>query len=160
MIQNSLDKNKDIKVPSVNITSNKIEGNYNGDINAVIPNNFDPNQNIQPVQINFDGNQQNMNMGTTENNFYDKDGNLYVTGIIQPKNERNINDDINNMTQSNLLLLQSNQFDTKYNQSRINTNMNQSGIVSNQLNTEINANIGTNNVGNIGLNIVEEEKKE
>ena len=101
-----------------------------------------------------------MNMGTTENNFYDKDGNFYVTGIIQPKNERNINDDINNMTQSNLLLLQSNQFDTKYNQSRINTNMNQSGIVSNQLNTEINANIGTNNVGNIGLNIVEEEKKE
>ena len=155
-----LDKNKDIKVPSVNITSNKIEGNYNGDINAVIPNNFDPNQNIQPVQINFDGNQQNMNMGTTENNFYDKDGNFYVTGIIQPKNERNINDDINNMTQSNLLLLQSNQFDTKYNQSRINTNMNQSGIVSNQFNTEINANIGTNNVGNIGLNIVEEEKKE
>ena len=64
------------------------------------------------------------------------------------------------MTQSNLLLLQSNQFDTKYNQSRINTNMNQSGIVSNQFNTEINANIGTNNVGNIGLNIVEEEKKE
>ena len=38
--------------------------------------------------------------------------------------------------------------------------MNQSGIVSNQLNTEINANIGINNVGNIGLNIVEEEKKE
>ena len=102
----------------------------------------------------MDSNIKPMNL----DNCYDAQGNFSLTGIIPSKNDNNLNESINNLSMTNLLLLQSNRVDTKLNRSKLgSSNINQSIMNTNQLNTDL----GNDNKVemNVGLNVIKEDEK-
>ena len=143
-----------IKIPNVEITDPKVGGNFSGNLNTNIPNNFDPKAEIKPADIKIEGNIKPLNV----DNCYDTQGNFYLTGIIPSKNDNNLNESINNLSMTNLLLLQSNNVNNKLNKSKLGTNsINQSIMNTNQLNTDLN---NDNKVEmKVGLNIIKEDEK-
>ena len=146
-------KSQLINVPNIEITNPIVGGNLAGNLNTNVQNNFNPNQELKPVDLKMEG---NINIQNPQN-CYDAQGNFNYTGIIPSKNDNNLSASINNVNMSNLLLLQSNRIDTNLKNSKIgiNNNINQSAIVNTQLNTDVkNDNkIGVNvNLGGIGLN--------
>ena len=150
----NLQGNQGIRIPKVEITDSKVGGNFVGSLNTNIPNNYDPNAPIKPLDIKVEDNIQPINVG----NCYDAQGNFYLTGVIPSKNENNINESINNLSMTNLLLLQSNRVDNKLNRSKLgSSNINQSYMNTNQLNTDLN---NDNKIEmNVGLNVIKEDEK-
>ena len=154
----NLRRSQGIKLPNIEITDPKIGGNFVGDINTNIPNNFDPKAEIKPLDLKVEGGIKPINL----DNCYDAQGNFCFTGIIPSKNDNNINNDINNLSMSNLLLLQGNRIDNKLSRTRLeSSNINQSIMNTNHLNTDINNNKRFEmniNLGG-GLNTVQEDQK-
>ena len=143
-----------IRIPNVEITDPKVGGNFTGNLNTNIPSNFDPKAEIKPAEIKIDNNIKPMNV----DNCYDAQGNFRLTGIIPSKNDNNLNESINNLSMTNLLLLQNNRVDTKLNRSKMgSSNINQSIMNTNQLNTDL----GNDNrvEMNVGLNVIKEDEK-
>ena len=143
-----------IRIPNVVITDPRVGGNFTGNLNTNLPSNFDPKAEIKPAEIKMDSNIKPMNL----DNCYDAQGNFCLTGIIPSKNDNNLNESINNLSMTNLLLLQSNRVDTKLNRSKLgSSNINQSIMNTNQLNTDL----GNDNKVemNVGLNVIKEDEK-
>ena len=143
-----------IRIPNVVITDPRVGGNFTGNLNTNLPSNFDPKAEIKPAEIKLDSDIKPMNV----DNCYDAQGNFCLTGIIPSKNDNNLNESINNLSMTNLLLLQSNRVDTKLNRSKLgSSNINQSMMNTNQLNTDL----GNDNKVemNVGLNVIKEDEK-
>ena len=129
---NNYNGSNNINIPLIDITDPNLGGNYKGDLKASLPK--DKNSQLQPVKLDTDRNNQVMELPE----FYDAQGNFCMTGTIPSKNDRNLNNDIENVNKSNLLLLNSNKLDTHDNQNQNDTNLNNNIQINYEVNNQNN----------------------
>ena len=129
---NNYNGSNNINIPLIDITDPNLGGNYKGDLKASLPK--DKNSQLQPVKLDTDRNNQVMELPE----FYDAQGNFCMTGTIPSKNDQNLNNDIENVNKSNLLLLNSNKLDTHDNQNQNDTNLNNNIQINYEVNNQNN----------------------